>query len=111
VQTVTGLVRTVSISAGHRGYHAVGAFTSNAELRRSREREVFDRMQRPIGVTLLAVGAGLAGLYQVWRILVFAGIANFTFIGQPVQFNEPQWGYIFWSAILALIWFWVAAGF
>lgn len=68
-------------------------------------------MNRPIGVTLLAVGAGLAGLYQIWRILVFAGIANFTVIGQPVEFNEPQWGYIFWSAILALIWFWVAAGF
>jgi hypothetical protein len=68
-------------------------------------------MQRPIGVTLLAVGAGLAGLYQIWRILVFLGIANFTVIGQPIQFDEPQWGSVFWSAILALIWFWVAAGF
>jgi hypothetical protein len=68
-------------------------------------------MQRPIGVTLLALGAGLAGLYQIWRILVFAGVANWTFIGKEISFSEPQWGQIFWCAILALIWFWVAAGF
>ena len=69
-------------------------------------------MQRPFGVTLLAVGAGIAGLYQIWRILVFAGIANWTFIGKEISFSgNPQWGQIFWCAILALIWFWVAAGF
>ena len=68
-------------------------------------------MQRPIGVTLLAVGAGIAGLYQIWRILVFAGVAKWTFVGKEISFSEPQWGQIFWCAILALIWFWVAAGF
>jgi hypothetical protein len=69
-------------------------------------------MQRPIGVTLLAIGAGLAGLVQIWRILVFAGILDFTFIGKPVSFSgNPQWGQIFWCAILAAIWFWEAAGF
>ena len=68
-------------------------------------------MQRPIGVTLLAIGAGLAGLVQIWRILIFAGIINWTFVGKEVAFNSPQWGQIFWSAILALIWFWEAAGF
>ena len=69
-------------------------------------------MQRPIGVTLLAVAAGVAGVYQIWRILVFAGIANWTFIGKEISFSgNPQWGQIFWCAILALIWFWVAAGF
>jgi hypothetical protein len=68
-------------------------------------------MQRPIGVTLLAIGAGLAGLLQIWRILVFAGIVNWTFVGREVSFSTPQWGQIFWCAILALIWFWEAAGF
>ena len=68
-------------------------------------------MQRPIGVTLLALGAGLAGLVQIWRILIFAGIINWTFVGKEVAFNSPQWGQIFWCAILALIWFWEAVGF
>ncbi len=68
-------------------------------------------MNRPIGVTLLAIGAGLAGLYQVWRILVFLGIANWTFIGKEVSFPDPQWGQAFWALILAAIWFWVAEGF
>ena len=69
-------------------------------------------MQRPIGVTLLAIGAGLAGVFQIWRMLVFAGIANWTFIGKEVSFSgNPQWGQVFWAGLLALIWFWVAAGF
>jgi hypothetical protein len=68
-------------------------------------------MHRPLGVTLLALAAGLAGLFQVWRILVFLGIVDFTFFGQPVSFNEAQWGQAIWAAILAAIWFWVAAGF
>jgi hypothetical protein len=68
-------------------------------------------MNRPIGVTLLAVGAGLAGLFEVWRALVFVGVASFTFVGKPVTFTEAQWGPAFWAVILALIWFWVAAGF
>src|SRR5262245_39575721 len=73
--------------------------------------EVGNRMQRPIGVTLLAVGAGLAGLLQIWRILVFAGITKWTFAGREVAFSTPQWGEIFWCAILAVIWFYVAVGF
>jgi tetrahydromethanopterin S-methyltransferase subunit C len=68
-------------------------------------------MKRPIGVTLLALGAGLAGLYQVWRILVFLGVANWTFIGKEVSFPDPQWGQAFWALILAAIWFWIAEGF
>jgi hypothetical protein len=68
-------------------------------------------MQRPIGVTLLALGAGLAGLFQVWRVLVFLGIAKWTFIGEEVSFQQAQWGQAIWAAILAAIWFWVATGF
>ena len=67
-------------------------------------------MHRPIGVTILALLAGLAGLFEVWRTLVFLGVVNFEFIGKPVSFDEAQWGPAFWAVVLALIWFWVAAG-
>ena len=66
---------------------------------------------RPIGVTLLAIGAGIAGLYELYRVLIFLGIANFGFIGKEVSFPDPQWGQAFWALIIAAIWFWVAMGF
>jgi hypothetical protein len=68
-------------------------------------------MQRPIGVTLLAIGAALVGLYQIWRALVFMGVVSFNFVGETVSFPNPQWGQVLWALILAAIWFWVAAGF
>ena len=68
-------------------------------------------MQRPIGITLLAIAAGAAGIFEIWRILVFLGITSFTFVGREVSFNEPQWGQAIWALVLAAIWFWVAAGF
>jgi len=68
-------------------------------------------MRRPIGVILLAGAAFLGGLYQVYMILVFLGIAKFNFIGTDVSYPTAQWGPAFWSLIMALIWFWVAAGF
>ena len=67
-------------------------------------------MHRPIGVTLLAIAAGLAGLFQVWKILVFLGITSFNFVGREVSYQEAQWGPALWTAILAAIWFWVAKG-
>lgn len=69
------------------------------------------QFHRPIGVTLLAVGAALAALYEIWRIAVFLGIAKFSFIGQTVSFPQPQWGQALWALILGAIWVWVAAGF
>jgi hypothetical protein len=68
-------------------------------------------MSRPIGVTLLAIAAGAAGIFEIWRILVFLGIAKFNFVGREVSFTEPQWGQAIWALIIAAIWFWVAAGF
>ena len=68
-------------------------------------------MHRPIGVTILAVLAGAAGIFEVWRALVFAGIVNFTFVGNTVSFSQVQWGPLLWAVLLAAIWFWVAAGF
>jgi hypothetical protein len=70
-----------------------------------------ERMQRPIGVTLLAIGAGLAGLYQIYLILIYLGIVNFNIVGKQVSFDTAQWGAAIWSLIIAAIWFWVATGF
>lgn len=68
-------------------------------------------MNRPIGVILLAAGAGLAALYQLYLVLVYLGIVNFTIIGQEVRFEEAQWGAALWSLLIAGIWIWVAIGF
>lgn len=73
-------------------------------------------MRRPIGVMLLAGAAGLAGLYQLYLMLVYLGIVSFNFIGKNAaggdfQFPTAQWGAALWSLLIAAIWFWVAAGF
>jgi hypothetical protein len=69
-------------------------------------------MQRPIGVTLLAVGAGLLGVLQIYRMLIFGGILSFNYgLGKEVSFPNPQWGQILWCAIIAAIWFYEAVGF
>ena len=68
-------------------------------------------MHRPIGVTLLALGAGLAGLFELWRAAVFMGWVNWTFVGKEVSFPDPQWGQVIWALLIAAIWFWVAMGF
>jgi hypothetical protein len=68
-------------------------------------------MKRPIGVTLLALGAALAGFYQVWLALLFAGVLDFGIIGKSISFAEPQWGAALWSTILAAVWLYVAEGF
>ena len=68
-------------------------------------------MHRPIGVALLALGAGLAGLFEIWRALVFLGAGSWTFVGKEVSFPSPQWGNALWALLIAAIWFWVAKGF
>jgi hypothetical protein len=74
-------------------------------------------MKRPIGVTLLTVGAALAGLVQLYMMLVYLGILNFSLGGfatndpTVLKFPTAQWGPALWSLIMAAIWFWVASGF
>ncbi|MET0773583.1 MAG: hypothetical protein ABWZ82_10895 [Candidatus Limnocylindrales bacterium] len=68
-------------------------------------------MRRPIGVILLAGAAGLAGLYQLYLMLVYLGWVDFNVIGRSVTFPDEQWGAALWSLLIAAIWFWVAAGF
>jgi hypothetical protein len=68
-------------------------------------------MKRPIGVTLLTAGAVVAGLMQLYLMLVYLGITHFNFVGKDVTFPTAQWGPALWSLIMAAIWFWVASGF
>ena len=68
-------------------------------------------MHRPIGVILLAAGAGIAGIYQLYMMLVYLSIANFPIGNREMSFDEAQWGAALWSLLIAAIWLWVAAGF
>jgi len=68
-------------------------------------------MHRPIGVILLAAGAGLAALYNLYQMLVYLGIVNYEILGQSVKFSEAQWGAALWTLLIAAIWAWVAVGF
>src|SRR5262245_27023210 len=76
-------------------------------------------MRRPIGVILLAAGAGLLALVNVYRILVYLGILSVPMGGNlfggeainEVSFQNPQWGAALWALIMAAIWGWVALGF
>jgi hypothetical protein len=71
-------------------------------------------MHRPIGVILLAAGAGLAGLYQLYLMLVYLSILNFPVenaLFGDMSFQDPQWGAALWSLLIAAIWLWVAYGF
>ena len=68
-------------------------------------------MHRPIGVIILAAAAAVAGLAQIYQMLVYLGILSFNFVGKDVSFSSAQWGPALWALIMAAIWFWVAAGF
>jgi hypothetical protein len=67
-------------------------------------------MHRPIGVSILAILAGVAGLYEIWRTAFFLGLVKVTVVGQDVTFTNPQWGQALWALLIAAIWFWVAKG-
>jgi hypothetical protein len=68
-------------------------------------------MKRPIGVTILAALAFLAGLAQLWRIGVYLGWFNFEIAGHSMSLPEAQWGAALWTLLIAAIWFWVASQF
>ena len=68
-------------------------------------------MHRPIGVILLAAGAGLAALYQLYKMLVYLGIVDFNIVGKAVSFDSAQWGAALWTLLILGIWAWVALGF
>ena len=69
-------------------------------------------MTRPIGVTLLAVGAG-SGRHL--RAVAHPGVPGHGSTARSSarrsSFSTPQWGQAIWALILAAIWFWIAEGF
>lgn len=68
-------------------------------------------MHRPIGVILLAAGAGLAALYQLYNMLIYLSIVDFDILGKTVSYPDAQWGAALWTLLIAAIWIWVAIGF
>jgi hypothetical protein len=69
-------------------------------------------MKRPIGVTILATLAALAGVANLWRIGVYLGWFNFNVAGEVTwKLPDPNWAGAFWALIMAAIWFWVASQF
>jgi hypothetical protein len=68
-------------------------------------------MKRPIGVVLLAAGAGLLTLYNLYQMLVYLGIVNFEILGRSISYPDAQWGMALWTLLIAAIWAWVAIGF
>ena len=71
-------------------------------------------MKRPIGVTILAILAGIAGVAQLWRAGVYMGWFNFETRRSEhdaARCRDPEWGAVLWTLLIAAIWFWVAAQF
>ena len=62
---------------------------------------------RPFGVTLLAILAGISALGALWSTLQYLHVIPFT-IGELQFYGFDPLGAILW-AVLALIWVWVAA--
>ena len=57
----------------------------------------------------------MAGLYQLYMMIVYLGIVNFPIDSErfgDMSFQDPQWGAALWALLLiAAIWIWVAMGF
>jgi hypothetical protein len=69
-------------------------------------------MKRPIGVTILAALAFLAGLANLWRVGVYLGWFKFDVAGDVTwKLQDPNWAGALWALLIAAIWFWVAAQF
>lgn len=64
---------------------------------------------RPVGVTVLAVLAGIAFIVNAFVTLLFLGAIPAALFGGTGFFGQALLGAFLWG-ILALIWIWVAAG-
>jgi hypothetical protein len=68
-------------------------------------------MKRPIGVTILAALAALAGLANLWRVGVYLGWFSFEIAGESLKLPQANWAGALWALLIAAIWFWVASQF
>jgi hypothetical protein len=64
---------------------------------------------RPVGVTILAVLAGVAFIVNAFVTLLFLGAIPVALFGRTGFFGEALLGAMLWG-ILALVWGWVAIG-
>ncbi|SRR5579883_1939484 len=64
---------------------------------------------RPVGVTVLAVLAGVAFILNAFVTLLFLGALPAALFGGTGFFGQALLGAILWG-IMALIWVWVAVG-
>lgn len=64
---------------------------------------------RPVGVTVLAVLAGIAFILNAFVALLFLGALPAALFGGTGFFGQALLGAFMWG-IMALIWVWVAAG-
>jgi hypothetical protein len=64
---------------------------------------------RPVGVTILAVLAGIAFIFNAFVTLLFLGAIPASIFGQTGFFGQALLGAFLWG-LLALIWAWVAYG-
>lgn len=64
---------------------------------------------RPLGITILAVLAGVAFIFNAFVTLLFLGAIPAALFGGTGFFGQALLGAILWG-ILALIWGWVAVG-
>lgn len=67
------------------------------------------QQQRPVGVTILSVLAGVAFVVNAFITLLFLGAIPVALFGRTGFFGQAVLGAILWG-VLALIWGWVAAG-
>jgi hypothetical protein len=65
-------------------------------------------MSRPFTVTLLAILAGLAGIWAIVDVLRFLGIMPIATLGEIRFYGASFIGAVF-AFIVALIWFWAAS--
>ena len=63
--------------------------------------------QRPFGVTVLAVLAGIAALFAAIHTLQAASILPLFFGPIGVELAEPNWWYVFMWALMTWIWIWL----
>jgi hypothetical protein len=64
---------------------------------------------RPLGITILAILAGVAFIVNVLMTILFFGALAVLLFGQTGFFGQALLGTLLWE-IFALIWEWVAVG-
>ncbi len=84
-------------------------FSRNCCCKKECQMQAQAQRHRPVGVTILAVLAGIAFILNAFVTLVFLGAIPASLFGRTGFFGQALLGAILWG-VLALIWGWVAVG-